>query len=76
MLRVRVEPGLVRRLRAAGGGRPLRELANEALRGYLADLEAGAAMDANAPRATNPNGSSADATVSTRPTPTSRGGEA
>lgn len=40
MLRVRVEPGMVRRLRAAGSGRPLPELANEALKHYLATLEA------------------------------------
>ena len=53
MLRVRVEPGLVRRLRAAGGGRPLREIANEALRDYLATLEAPADADAESPDATN-----------------------
>ncbi len=40
MLRVRVEPALVRRMRAAGGGRPLPELANEALKQYMARLEA------------------------------------
>jgi branched-chain amino acid transport system ATP-binding protein len=45
MLRVRVEPGLVRRLRAAGGGRPLPQLANEALQQYLAQLEALGARD-------------------------------
>ena len=39
MLRVRVEPRLVRELRAAGGGRPLSELANEALNNYLIALE-------------------------------------
>ena len=74
MLRVRVEPALVRRLRAAGGGRPLRELANEALRGYLADLEAGGGAHGLDSRATSPNGTSADATIPTQPAPTSRGG--
>jgi ABC-type multidrug transport system ATPase subunit len=40
MLRVRVEPSMVRRLRAVGGGRPIHEMANEALRHYLASHEA------------------------------------
>lgn len=39
MLRVRVEPGLVRRLRAISHGRTLPEMANEALKGYLAAIE-------------------------------------
>lgn len=39
MVRVRVEPKLVRQLRAAGGGRPLSEMANEALKNYLIALE-------------------------------------
>jgi branched-chain amino acid transport system ATP-binding protein len=65
MLRVRVEPGMVRRLRAAGGGRPLRELANEALREYLASLET----------QPTPNGSSPDA-VTTRRGPTGQTGGA
>ncbi len=42
MLRVRIEPALVRRLRAAGGGQPVREIVNEALASHLARLEAGA----------------------------------
>lgn len=39
MLRVRVEPSLLRRLRAAGSGSTMREIANEALRRYLAEAE-------------------------------------
>lgn len=46
MLRVRVEPTMVRRLRAIGGGRSLHEMANDALRRYLAGLEAMDAPDA------------------------------
>ncbi|HEX8996843.1 MAG TPA: ABC transporter ATP-binding protein [Ktedonobacterales bacterium] len=46
MLRVRVEPGLVRRLRAASNGRSLPEMANEALTSYLAALEAQRAAEA------------------------------
>lgn len=40
MLRVRVAPALVRRLRAVGKGRSLHEMANEALTRYLATDEA------------------------------------
>jgi branched-chain amino acid transport system ATP-binding protein len=40
MLRVRVDPALIRRLRALARGRPLPELANEALRAYVAQQEA------------------------------------
>ena len=39
MLRVRVEPRLVRQLRAASSGRRLSEMANEALKHYLASLD-------------------------------------
>ena len=39
MLRVRVEPSLLRRLRAAGSGSTMREIANEAFRRYLAEAE-------------------------------------
>ena len=39
MLRVRVEPAIVRRLRAAGEGRPVREIVNEALASHLAQVE-------------------------------------
>jgi len=47
MMRVRVRPEVVRRLRAAGGGRPLREMANEALERYLAELEVRQAPSGN-----------------------------
>ncbi len=40
MLRVRVEPSMIRRLRAAGAGRTMHEMANEALKTYLASVEA------------------------------------
>ena len=40
MLRVRVEPSMIRRLRAAGAGRTMHEMANEALKTYLANVEA------------------------------------
>ena len=40
MLRVRVEPSMIRRLRAVGGGRPIHEMANEAIKRYLATHEA------------------------------------
>lgn len=40
MLRVRIEPSMLRRLRAAGNGRTMHEMANEALRNYLAASEA------------------------------------
>jgi branched-chain amino acid transport system ATP-binding protein len=40
MLRVRVEPSMVRRLLAVCAGRSLHEMANEALRRYLAHAEA------------------------------------
>lgn len=46
MLRVRVEPSLVRRLRAAGAGRAMHEMANEALRRYLAEAEGARRTDA------------------------------
>jgi branched-chain amino acid transport system ATP-binding protein len=39
MLRVRVDPAMIRRLRAAGHGRSLPAMTNEALRHYLAALE-------------------------------------
>ena len=57
MLRVRVEPAIVRRLRAAGEGRPVREIVNEALASHLAQLESsrqnsGRAGAPVAPRAT------------------------
>lgn len=39
MLRVRVDPTLVRRLRNISGGKPLSQIANEALRGYLTARE-------------------------------------
>jgi branched-chain amino acid transport system ATP-binding protein len=51
MLRVRVAPALVRRLRAVGKGRSLHEMANEALTRYLAADEA-----ANGRTATQANG--------------------
>ncbi len=50
MLRVRVAPALVRRLRAVGNGRSLHEMANEALARYLAADEA-----AHAPTAAQAN---------------------
>lgn len=45
MLRVRVEPAMVRRLRAASAGRSLHEMANEALNRYLASAEATSAAN-------------------------------
>lgn len=45
MLRVRVEPSMIRRLRAAGAGRTMHEMANEALKTYLANVEAASATD-------------------------------
>jgi branched-chain amino acid transport system ATP-binding protein len=48
MLRVRVDPALVRRLRAAGRGRPLPEMANEALKRYVTQLESGQGYQASA----------------------------
>jgi len=39
MLRVRVDPALVRRMREAGHGRPIPEMANDALERYVAELE-------------------------------------
>lgn len=55
MLRVRVEPALIRRLRNFSGGKPLSQIANEALQAYLAARErqtangAGAAPQVAAP---------------------------
>jgi branched-chain amino acid transport system ATP-binding protein len=40
LLRARVDPAVIRRLRAVGGGRPLPELVNEALAEYTERLEA------------------------------------
>ena len=40
MLRVRVEPAMIRRLRAVGGGRSIHEMAHEALKRYLTSHEA------------------------------------
>jgi branched-chain amino acid transport system ATP-binding protein len=51
MLRVRVEPGLVRRLRALSAGRSLHEMANEALRRYLTTVEEQSAYDGAPPDA-------------------------
>ena len=39
MLRVRVDPALVRRMRAVGGGRALAQVANQALRDYVERAE-------------------------------------
>jgi branched-chain amino acid transport system ATP-binding protein len=39
MLRVRVDPALVRRMREAGHGRPIPEMANDALERYVTELE-------------------------------------
>jgi len=40
MLRVRVDPALVRRMREAGHGRPIPEMTNDALERYVSELEA------------------------------------
>ncbi|HEX6800763.1 MAG TPA: ABC transporter ATP-binding protein [Ktedonobacterales bacterium] len=72
MLRVRVEPAIVRRLRAAGEGRPVREIVNEALASHLAQVESGRQ---NATGGARQNGSQAGAPAAPRATDPRRGGD-